>query len=75
MCPLGLPRPLELFSNLERLLIVRLFRLDPALHPVLITETSGPIPRSRVFPNTCHLITKLITSAYVHARSLKRIRL
>jgi hypothetical protein len=23
--------PLELFSNLERLLIVRLFRLDPAL--------------------------------------------
>src|SRR5580693_2633448 len=53
-CPLGLRRPFELFSNLERLLIVCLFRRDPALPTVLLTETSGPIMRFRMFPNACH---------------------
>jgi hypothetical protein len=61
-------RPFELFSNLERLLIVCLFRRDPALPTVLITERSSPILRFRMFLKACHV---LITSAYVHAFSLK----
>ena len=52
--PLGLGRRFELFSNLERLLIACLFRRDPALRTVLITETGGPILRFRMFPNACH---------------------
>jgi hypothetical protein len=52
--PLGLRRLFELFSNPERLLIVCLFRRDPAPPAVLITETSGPILRFRRFPNACH---------------------
>jgi hypothetical protein len=57
-------------SHLERLLIVCLFRWDPALPSALITENTGPILRFRMFPDAGRLITKLITSVYVCTSTL-----
>jgi hypothetical protein len=53
-CPLGLRRRSNSSAILSCLLIVCLFRGDPALPTILITETSGPILRFRTFPNACH---------------------
>ena len=73
-CPLGHRRPFELFDILSAfLLFVSLVRSDAAYRSDHGNKRfHNAIPDVR---NAGYLITKLITSAYVHACASKRVHL
>jgi hypothetical protein len=56
----------RLYRRFLEFFIVPFLRRDSMLPAVLFVKTGCPVLRFRVLPNAGHLITKLITSGFIH---------